>query len=70
MSTEDGHKLRGVRKSIWGDGIVGDCARSPDKPMTVGQRLALARKIAAYLKLAGLDCELVADDRDPPRRLN
>jgi hypothetical protein len=70
MSTEGGHKPRGVRKSIRQDDVAVDCAGPPDKSMTVAQRLALARKIAACLKLAGLDCELVADDRDPPRPLN
>lgn len=70
MSTESDHKLRGAGKSIWVDGVAGGCAKSSDKPMTVAQRRGLARKIAAYLKRSGLDCELVAEDRDPLRRLN
>jgi hypothetical protein len=42
----------------------------PDKQMTAAQRRGLARKITAYLRRSGLDCELVGDHRNPPRMLN
>jgi hypothetical protein len=69
MSTDSDHKPQAMRKANrlrGGD----DCGKPPDKPMTVAQRRGLARKIAASLRRSGLDCELVEEDRDPPRRLN
>ena len=42
----------------------------PDKQMTAAQRRGLARKITAYLKRSGLDCELVGERRNPSRMLN
>jgi len=69
MSADSNHKPPDVRKSIWVPG-TDDCARPPDKPLTAAQRRGLARKITAYLKRSGLDCELVSDDRDPPFMLN
>jgi hypothetical protein len=70
MSAESDHKPLGVRKSIWVQGVSDDRAKPPDKPMTAAQRRGLARKITAYLKRSGLDCDLVEEDRNPPRMLN
>jgi hypothetical protein len=75
MSADSDHKPLGVRKSVWARGVAADCAGQsekppPDKPMTAAQRRGLARKITAYLKRSGLDCELVDDDRNPPALLN
>ena len=74
MSTgSDGKTSWGARKP---DGLHGvsdspDVQISkPDKPMTAAQRRGLARKIIAYLKRSGLDCELVGERRNPPRMLN
>jgi hypothetical protein len=41
-----------------------------DKEMTAAQRRGLARKITAYLKQSGLNCELIGERRKPPRILN
>jgi hypothetical protein len=70
MSTDSDHKPLGSGKSIFVHGVANDGAKPPDKPMTAAQRRGLARKITAYLKRSGLDCELVEEDRDPPRMLN
>jgi hypothetical protein len=38
--------------------------------MTAARRRGLARKITAYLKRSGLDCELIGERRKPPRSLH
>jgi hypothetical protein len=40
------------------------------KEMTAARRRGLARKITAYLKRSGLDCELIGERRKPSRILN
>jgi hypothetical protein len=68
MSTESDGK--GVQKSVPLRGVSDGCAKLPDKPITAAQRRGLARKITAYLKRSGLDCELIGDGRNPSRMLN
>ena len=68
MSTESDGK--GVQKAVPVRIVSEDCATFPDRPMTIAQRRGLARKITAYLKRAGLDCELLGDARKSPRMLN
>jgi hypothetical protein len=73
MSTRSDGKLRGVQKSIPVCGVSDSHnveIAKPDKPLTAAQRRGLARKITAYLKRSGLDCELVGERRKPARMLN
>jgi hypothetical protein len=70
MSTgSDGKTVWGARKPDWRHGV----SEMPDakivkteKPMTAAQRRGLARKITAYLKRSGLDCELIDKRRRSP----
>jgi hypothetical protein len=61
MSTGSDGKPQGVQESAWVRGVSDDCAKLPDKPMTAAQRRGLARKITAYLKRSGLNCELIGE---------
>jgi hypothetical protein len=73
MSTESDGKPQGVQKPIPVCGVSDSHnveIAKPDKPMTAAQRRGLARKITAYLRRSGLDCELVGERRKPPRMLN
>jgi len=74
MSTESDDKtLWRARKPdcLHGDSDSPDVRiTKPDQQMTAAQRRGLARKITAYLKRSGLDCELVGERRNPPCMLN
>jgi hypothetical protein len=74
MSTEsDGKTLWRARKPDWAHDVSDSPSAQitrPDKQMTAAQRRGLARRITAYLKRSGLDCELVGERRKPPRTLN
>jgi hypothetical protein len=70
MSTEGDGKLPGMQESVPVGDVRDSCAEPPDKPLTAAQRRGLARKITAYLKRSGLDCELIGEPRQQPHRLN
>jgi hypothetical protein len=70
MSTGSDGKPQGAEESAQVRGVSDDCAKLPDKPMTAARRRGLARKITAYLKRSGLNCELIGERRKPPRILN
>ena len=74
MSTgSDGKTQWRARKPDWphdvSDNPNGQITK-PDRPMSAARRRGLARKITAYLKRSGFDCELIVERRKPPRMLN
>jgi hypothetical protein len=70
VSTGSDGKPQGAQESAQVHGVSDDCTKLPDKPMTAARRRGLARKIIAYLKRSGLNCELIGERRKPPRTLN
>ena len=70
MSTQSDGKSRGGRASVEVRGASGRRGKLPDKSMTAAQRRGLARRITAYLKRSGFDCELIGERRRQPRTLN